>query len=211
MVSFLPTTESNLRTGLGVEICKLCIIARICKPLPEKFSDLCSEMGICSDVVWKVYKYKGSVDAKFYKAGLRWKPPAPLRGLASLILMSKYAQSRQFFGGVAWQHFTRLVKGENYQHISCPQTCLININEQICALTAVLWGGFLTIFYKAGLRWKLPAYFLFTDLQFEIWFWNEKTYFNFEAWIYSTVYGYFTEANCKYLKKYSCVVSTILR
>ena len=51
VVSFLPTTESNLRTGLGVEICKLCIIARICKPLPEKFSDLCSEMGICSDVV----------------------------------------------------------------------------------------------------------------------------------------------------------------
>ena len=57
------------------------------------------------------------------------------------------------------------------------------------------------IFYKAGLRWKLPAYFLFTDLQFEIWFWNEKTYFNFEAWIYSTVYGYFTETNCKYLNK----------
>ena len=24
-----PTTESNLRTALGVEICKLCIIARI--------------------------------------------------------------------------------------------------------------------------------------------------------------------------------------
>ena len=26
----------------------------------------------------------------------------------------------------------------------------------------------MTIFYKAGLRRKLPAYFLFTDLQFEI-------------------------------------------
>ena len=32
-----------------------------------------------------------------------------------------------------------------------------------------------------------------------------------EAWIYSTVYGYFTEANCKYLNKILCVVSTILR
>ena len=29
VVSFHPTTESNLRTALGVEICKLCIIARI--------------------------------------------------------------------------------------------------------------------------------------------------------------------------------------
>ena len=24
---------------------------------------------------------------------------------------------------------------------TCPRTCLININEQICAVTAVLWGG----------------------------------------------------------------------
>ena len=44
---------------MGVEICKLGIIAHISKPL----SDLCSEMGICSDVMWKVYKYKGSADA----------------------------------------------------------------------------------------------------------------------------------------------------
>ena len=51
MAGFLPTAESNLRTALGVEICKLGIIARICKPLPEKFSDLCSEMSICSDVM----------------------------------------------------------------------------------------------------------------------------------------------------------------
>ena len=52
VASFLPTTESNLRTALGVEIFKLGIIARICKPLPEKlFSDLCSEMGTFSDVV----------------------------------------------------------------------------------------------------------------------------------------------------------------
>ena len=35
---YQPTTESNLRTALGVEICKLGIIAHICKPLPEKFS-----------------------------------------------------------------------------------------------------------------------------------------------------------------------------
>ena len=46
-----PTTKSNLRTALGVEICKLCIIARIWKPLSGKFSDLCREMGICSDVM----------------------------------------------------------------------------------------------------------------------------------------------------------------
>ena len=72
MAGFLPPTESNLRTALGVEICKLGIIARICKLLPEKlFSDLYSEMGIYSDVMWKVYKYKGSVDAQFYKASLR--------------------------------------------------------------------------------------------------------------------------------------------
>ena len=52
MAGFLPTTESNLRTAVGVEICKLGIIARICKPLPKKlFSDLCSEMAICSDVM----------------------------------------------------------------------------------------------------------------------------------------------------------------
>ena len=51
VVSFHPTTESNLRTALGVEICKLCIIARIWKPLPRKFSDLCREMDICSDVM----------------------------------------------------------------------------------------------------------------------------------------------------------------
>ena len=66
MAGFHPTTESNLRTGLGVEICKLCIIARIWKPLSLKFSDLCREMGTVF-----VYKYKGSVDAQFYKAGLR--------------------------------------------------------------------------------------------------------------------------------------------
>ena len=71
MVGLHPTTESNLRTALGVEICKLCIIARIWKPLPGKFSDLCREMDICSDVMRKVYKYKRSVDAQFYKAGLR--------------------------------------------------------------------------------------------------------------------------------------------
>ena len=47
VVSFHPTTESNLRTALSVEICKLCIIASIWKP----FSDFCSEMGICSDVM----------------------------------------------------------------------------------------------------------------------------------------------------------------
>ena len=52
VTGFLPTTESNLRTALGVEICKLGIIACICKPLPKKlFSDLCSEMAICSDVM----------------------------------------------------------------------------------------------------------------------------------------------------------------
>ena len=49
MAGFLPTTESNLRTALGVEICKLGIIARSWKPLPDLFSDLCSEMGICSE------------------------------------------------------------------------------------------------------------------------------------------------------------------
>ena len=43
MAGFLPTTESNLRTALGVEIFKLDIIPRICKPLPEKlFSDSCT-------------------------------------------------------------------------------------------------------------------------------------------------------------------------
>ena len=48
----LPTTQSNLRTALGVEIFKLGIIARIWKPLPELFSDLCSDMGtsICSEI-----------------------------------------------------------------------------------------------------------------------------------------------------------------
>ena len=52
VLGFHPTTESNLRTSLGVEICKLSIIACISKLLPEKlFSDLCSEMGICSDVM----------------------------------------------------------------------------------------------------------------------------------------------------------------
>ena len=51
VVGLHPTTKSNLRTALGVEICKLCIIARICKPLSGKFSDLCSEMGICSDMM----------------------------------------------------------------------------------------------------------------------------------------------------------------
>ena len=35
---------------LGVEICKLCIIARIWKPLSQKFSDLCREMGICLQI-----------------------------------------------------------------------------------------------------------------------------------------------------------------
>ena len=50
VAGFLPTTESNLRTALGVEICKLGIIARIWKPLSGKSSDLCREMGICSDV-----------------------------------------------------------------------------------------------------------------------------------------------------------------
>ena len=50
VVSFHPTTESNLRTGLGVEICKLCIIAHIWKPLSRKFSVLCREMGICLQI-----------------------------------------------------------------------------------------------------------------------------------------------------------------
>ena len=51
VVGLHPTTKSNLRTALGVKICKLCIIARIWKPLSGKFSDLCREMGICSDVM----------------------------------------------------------------------------------------------------------------------------------------------------------------
>ena len=33
MAGLLPTTESNLRTAVGVAMCKLDIIARICKPL----------------------------------------------------------------------------------------------------------------------------------------------------------------------------------
>ena len=51
VIGLLPTTQSNLRAALGVEIFKLGIIARICKPLPELFSDLCSDMGICSDAM----------------------------------------------------------------------------------------------------------------------------------------------------------------
>ena len=51
VAGFLPTTESNLRTALGVEICKLSIIACIWKPLSGKSSDLCHEMGICGDVM----------------------------------------------------------------------------------------------------------------------------------------------------------------
>ena len=51
VAGFLQPQSRILSTALGVEICKLRIIARIWKPLPEKFSDLCSEMGICSDVL----------------------------------------------------------------------------------------------------------------------------------------------------------------
>ena len=51
VAGFLPTTESNLGTALAVEICKLGIITHIWKPLSGKFSDLCREMGICSDVM----------------------------------------------------------------------------------------------------------------------------------------------------------------
>ena len=36
----------------------------------------------------------------------------PAHGTASLILMSKHAQSRQFFEGVFRQYFTRLVYGK---------------------------------------------------------------------------------------------------
>ena len=45
-----PTTESNLRTALGVEICKLCIIARIYKPLSGKFSDLCRDGDLFTNI-----------------------------------------------------------------------------------------------------------------------------------------------------------------
>ena len=37
VIGLLPTTQSNLRAALGVEIFKLGIIARICKPLPSCF------------------------------------------------------------------------------------------------------------------------------------------------------------------------------
>ena len=50
VVGLHPTTESNLRTGLSVEIYKHCIITRIWKPLSRKFSDLCREMGICLQI-----------------------------------------------------------------------------------------------------------------------------------------------------------------
>ena len=48
------------------------------------------------------------------------------------------------------RHILFLKRG--YKINRCLRTCLININEQICAVMAVLCGGFLTIFYKAGLR-----------------------------------------------------------
>ena len=51
-VQWLAFTQPQSRI-LGqdwVEICKLCIIARIWKPLSAKFSDLCREMGICLQI-----------------------------------------------------------------------------------------------------------------------------------------------------------------
>ena len=59
VAGFLPTTESNLRTTLGVEMCKLSIIGRICKPLPEKlFSDLSGRyvvnIGRFTVDIWKI-------------------------------------------------------------------------------------------------------------------------------------------------------------
>ena len=126
----------------------------------------------------------------------------PVHGLASLILMSKHAQSRQFFEGVFRQYILqgwfKMKTTSIFPVHGLPSLILMSKYAQSRQFfVGISWH----FFYKAGLRWKLPAYFLFTDLQFEIWFWNEKTYFNFEAWIYSTVYGYFTEANCKYLNQ----------
>ena len=58
-----------------------------------------------------------------------------------------------------------------FQHISCPRTCLININEQICAVTAVL-----------------------CDVSRQ--YFKTKTTSIFPV---DGVYGYYTEANCKYI------------
>ena len=56
----------------------------------------------------------------------------PVHGPASLILMSKY-EVTEFFGRFPNNilQTERLVLDENYKHISCSQTCHININEQI--------------------------------------------------------------------------------
>ena len=52
MAGFVQTMESNLRTAMGVEICKAFYYhPHFCKPLAKTFTDLCSNMclGICSD------------------------------------------------------------------------------------------------------------------------------------------------------------------
>ena len=71
----------------------------------------------------------------------------PVHGLASLTLMSKHAQSRQFFVGVSPTiYFTRLVKDENYQHISCSRTYSLKFDFEMRRHISILKRGYIVLY-----------------------------------------------------------------
>ena len=77
----------------------------------------------------------------------------PVHGLASLILMSKYAQSRQFFRGFPDNILQGWFKTKTTSIFPVNGLAsLILMSKYARSRYVVLCGGFLTIFYKAGLR-----------------------------------------------------------
>ena len=70
VAGLFPTTESNVRTAMGVEICKLFYYRPHWQtPLAKKFKDLCSEMChifvLTRNMITKFYNKKRGVICKF--------------------------------------------------------------------------------------------------------------------------------------------------
>ena len=70
VAGFFQTTESNVRTAMGVEICNLFYYRpHLQTPLAKKFKDLCSEMChifvLTRNMTTKVYNNKRGVICKF--------------------------------------------------------------------------------------------------------------------------------------------------
>ena len=75
----------------------------------------------------------------------------PVHGLASLTLMSTCAVTAVLCGVSPTIYFTRLVKDENYQHISCSRTYSLKFDFEMRRHISILKRGdivLIWIFYR---------------------------------------------------------------